>query len=100
VRPDGHKCLIIIKDYRVEIRDKSGREVFSCEISSKQYNGTIFEGYYNESSRMVVISDLIAWKNNPMTSSEFEFRYSWLISNFALSQLASWTDLLAFFIGY
>lgn len=49
---------------------------------------------------MVVISDLIAWKSNPMTSSEFEFRYSWLISNFNINQLTMWTKLSAYFIGY
>lgn len=27
------------------------------------------------------VTDLISWKNNIMTTENFEFRYAWLISN-------------------
>lgn len=88
-RPDGTKCLVVFEDNSLAIRDKSGRQVFKSEVGNKNYNGTLVEGYYNESTQTLVVSDLIVWKTNPMTSSEFEFRQAWLCSNLNLKKLTS-----------
>jgi hypothetical protein len=47
-RPDGNKCLAIFKDYRLELRDKSGGLIFSCSTNGKSYDRSIFEAYYNK----------------------------------------------------
>lgn len=47
-RPDGNKCLVIFRDYRMELRDNAGTVLFECETKSKVYDNTILEAYYNK----------------------------------------------------
>jgi snurportin-1 len=99
-RPDGNKVLAIFQNYRLELRDKSGGLVLSCETNGKQYDKSVFEAYFNADLKTLVLSDLIVWKGNPMTSSEFEFRCAWLVSNLNLASLRAWTGIGVFFASY
>lgn len=46
-RPEGNKCLVIFKDFRMELRDKSGSIILQSEIKSKLYDNSVFEAYYS-----------------------------------------------------
>ncbi len=70
-RPEGTKCLAIISGNTIELCDKSGGVIACFEGLTKLYNGTILEGFYLEETKQLIISDMITWKSNPMTSSEF-----------------------------
>lgn len=48
VRGDGCKCLMIMNYNSIEICDKSGALLHEFPCSSKSYNGTILEIYFNE----------------------------------------------------
>lgn len=47
-RPDGNKCLVIFRDYHMELRDNAGTILLECETKSKVYDNTILEAYYNK----------------------------------------------------
>ena len=41
-RPDGNRCVMIIRNYKMKLRDKNGAEVFACDIKGKSYDKCIF----------------------------------------------------------
>jgi hypothetical protein len=84
VRSQGSKCLMVMNHSSIEICDKGGNLVTHLPSNSKNYNGTILEVYLDEEKKIIVVSDMIVWKGNPMTGSEFEFRIAWLQSNLNL----------------
>ena len=84
----------------MQLRDKAGNLILDCELKSKVYEQTILEEFYNKQSQTLVFSDMIVWKNNPMTSSEFQFRCAWLISNLNINNIRAWTQINTFFITY
>lgn len=51
------------------MRDKTGSIMLSYEANTKVYDKTILEGYYSKEKQQVVLSDLVVWKGNPMSSS-------------------------------
>ena len=99
-RPDGKKCLAIFRGHRVELRDKSGCVVLECNLGSKIYDNTVIQVYYDEEEKIMVVSDLILWKKNPMNCSEFQFRNAWLSSNLSLPNLAKWMELSVYWVDY
>lgn len=62
---------MIMKYNSIEICDKSGALLHEFPTNTKSYNGTILEIYFNEEEKTIIISDMIVWKANPMTGSEF-----------------------------
>lgn len=45
--------------------------MYEFKSSAKTYNGTILEIYFNAEDKSIIVSDMIVWKSNPMTGSEF-----------------------------
>jgi hypothetical protein len=70
-RPNALKCLLIFEKNCLTVRDKGGKLIYEVSVNAKAYDGTIAESYYIKEKNVIIISDLIVWKGNPMSSSEF-----------------------------
>lgn len=100
VRGEGDKCILIMKYNSIEICDRTGTAIAELPCPLKQFNGTILQVYYEADEKRIIVSDLIVWKSNPMTGSQFDFRYAWTTSNLNLKALEQATGHSFFFSQY
>lgn len=62
------KALLIFEGSCISIRDKGGKSIFETQIYTKIYDGTIIEVYFEKEKKIIIVTDLIVWKGNPMSS--------------------------------
>uniref|UniRef100_A0A1E1W629 Snurportin-1 n=1 Tax=Pectinophora gossypiella TaxID=13191 RepID=A0A1E1W629_PECGO len=89
--PKGVRMLVVANRGVTKCYTKQGHFRFerSTALPGGFYRSTrssdccVLDCFYNEKINTMFILDLLAWKNQPMTDGETEFRHFWLVSQLA-----------------